>query len=58
MDVTAAVRPSGMILTALDILQSQPRALKIPPQRRRLEIAVDTGSQNEIAEPVKIRHDD
>jgi hypothetical protein len=58
MDIVAAGRPSGMILNALGNFQSPPRALRIPPQRRRLEIVVDSGSQNELGEPVKIRHDD
>ena len=58
MDVSAAGRPSGMILNALNILQPPTRAMRIPPQRRRLEIVVDSGSQNELGEPVKIRHDD
>lgn len=58
LDAMATGRTAGMIISALNILQPPPRALKIPSQRRRVEIVVDSGSQNEIAEPVKIRHDD
>lgn len=58
MDVAAARRPAGMILNALNMMQPPARALKIPTQRRRLEIVIDSGSQNELGEPVKIRHDD
>jgi hypothetical protein len=58
MDVGMAGRPSGLVLNALNILQPPTRTMRIPPQRRRLEIVVDSGSETEMGEPVKIRHDD
>jgi hypothetical protein len=58
VDVSLAGRPSGLILNALNIPQPPTRTMRIPPQRRRLEIVVDSGSESEMGEPVKIRHDD